>query len=266
MSANSRIHIALLIAVLSSVGAQHESKAQVPDAPSDTDVIVIRENSIDVIWVDNSNNELAFDVFRSDAGGPSRLLGAVDANLTLFQDRASGIVPNVEYCYFVQARNAAGSSDASNRACVIVPPIPTAPTDLVASRLNNNSPVVLNWSLNSSNENGFLVYRDVKDTGNFVLEDTVDAGTTSFTDLMIRTSGRFCYFVTAFNTSGESDRTNISCVDVVVGDPTLPTFFITEPLSGNSISVTWDFGLVTHDEQVLERFVPSFVIKITDTD
>ncbi|HEY5564755.1 MAG TPA: fibronectin type III domain-containing protein, partial [Rhodothermia bacterium] len=190
--------------------------AQAPAAPSDVRLRIVRDNAIDVLWQDNSNNESAFDVFRRSGGGGSTLLGAVDANITLYPDRNSNIRPNVEFCYRVSARNASGSN-SSPETCVTVPPRPNPPTNLQVSRIGQASPIVLSWADNSGNETDFLVYRDTGGAA-FVLYDTVDANVTIFSDFVLRTQGTYCYFVSAINASGESAGTDSECIDVV-GDP-----------------------------------------------
>lgn len=255
MSSNRTFHIIILLAGLAICVAPRGSYAQVPAAPTDARTVIRGENSVDLTWIDNSNDEVAFDVFRSDGDGELRLLTGVDMNLTLFQDRASGLVPDVEYCYEVTARNSSGSSDPSNLACTTIPPRPVSPSGLITSRKNNNSPVALTWIVNSRNEKGFLIYRDIGDTGAFVLEDTVEAGIGRYDDLIVREAVRYCYFVSAFNISGESEGSNISCVDITAEDPALPTLFETEPLSGSDVKITWEFDLVTHSELTLERNV-----------
>ncbi len=227
--------------------------AQVPTAPTDAEVVIRGEHWVDVVWVDNSDNEAAFDIFRRDDGGDPLKRGAVDVNLTLFPDRGVDVVPDVEYCYEVKARNPSGSSDPSNLACITIPPRPVSPSGLISSRPNNNAAITLTWIDNSTNEDGFLIYRDTRGTGS-ILEDTVAASISRYEDKEVRTEGQYCYLVSAFNVSGESEGTK-SCIDITAGDPTLPTSFETEPLSGSDIKITWEFDLVTHSKLALERSV-----------
>jgi len=144
------------------------ASAQIPNSPSNVRLTIVRDNAIDVFWDDNSNNEAAFDIFRKSGGGSYSLLSAVDANITSFQDRNSGIRPNVQFCYRVAARNGFGSSPQSDEACITIPPRPNAPTNLEVTRESSTSPLVLSWTDNSDNETDFLIYRDTDGTA-FVL-------------------------------------------------------------------------------------------------
>jgi fibronectin type 3 domain-containing protein len=252
MSRRSYIWIILASALSLTIVAPHALRAQVPAAPSDVQVFVVGENAIDVSWVDNSDNEAAFDIFRTDNGGDERRVGAVDRDLTFFQDRASGLVPAVEYCYVVRARNASGSSPPSAQACTVIPRRPIAPSGLITSRDGDNTPVILSWIDNANNEEGFLIYRDTRGTG-FLLIDTVDVSVSRFEDRSIREDGEFCYFVSAFNVSGESDGTNISCLEIIGGPPALPTSFDIETLSGTEIELNWSFDVITYATLFVER-------------
>ena len=226
--------------------------AQAPAAPSDVRLRIVRDNAIDVLWQDNSNNESAFDVFRRSGTGGSTLLGAVGPDITLYPDRNSGIRPNVEFCYRVSARNASGSN-SSPETCLTVPPRPNPPTSLQLSRIGPTSPIVLSWADNSGNETDFLIYRDTG-SGAFVLYDTVDASVTIFSDFVLRTQGTYCYFVSAINASGESPGTDTECIDVVGDLPVPPVGTDAEAVSSSAIRVTWTFRqFLNHTTLFLER-------------
>lgn len=226
--------------------------AQIPNPPSDVQLNIVRDNAIDVFWTDNSNNEAAFDIFRKAGGGSYSLLSAVDANITSFQDRNSGIRPNVAFCYRVAARNGFGSSAQSDEACVTVPPRPNPPTNLQVSREDATSAVDLSWSDNSNNETDFLVYRDTDGTA-FVLYDTVAANVTSYADMVVRTQGEYCYFVSAINEAGESPGTDPACIEVTIGVPVPPTDLTAETVSDLQIRLNWNFGVINHATLFVER-------------
>jgi hypothetical protein len=226
--------------------------AQIPTPPGNVRLTIVRDNAIDIFWDDNSNNEAAFDVFRKAGSGSYSLLGAVDANRTFFQDRNSGIRPNVEFCYRVAARNGFGSSALSTEACVTIPPRPNPPSNLQLSRENTSSPLVLTWTDNSSNETDFLVYRDT-DGSAYVLYDTVAANVTTYSDLVVRTEGDYCYFVSAINEAGESPGTDPTCLNVTNGFPVPPTDLTAQSVSDMAIDLNWSFGFINHTTLFLER-------------
>lgn len=68
-------------------------------------------------WRDMSDNELGFEVLRSDNNGEFRVVGMVGANTPRFRDRVGKYVTGA-FAYKVRAFNEAGRSGESNIAPV----------------------------------------------------------------------------------------------------------------------------------------------------
>ncbi|GAB4251754.1 MAG: hypothetical protein Kow00109_27430 [Acidobacteriota bacterium] len=68
-------------------------------------------------WRDMSDNELGFEILRSDNGGEFRVVGTVGANTTRYRDRVGKYVAGA-FTYKVRAFNEAGRSEESNTASV----------------------------------------------------------------------------------------------------------------------------------------------------
>jgi hypothetical protein len=69
--------------------------------------------------------------------------------------------------------------------------------------------VKLHWEDTSDNEKGFRIYR-ITPKGKTKIAD-VDTNVTSYTDKT--PASKACYVVTAFNSAGESDPSNVSCLN-----------------------------------------------------
>lgn len=79
-------------------------------------------------WVDNSDNEEGFRVYRAQGvGGTFTEIAVVGPNVTTYTDPLGG--PG--FCYRVTAYNSAGESQPSNNACLLLM-VPTPPTLTVA--------------------------------------------------------------------------------------------------------------------------------------
>ncbi len=90
---------------------------------------------------------------------------------------------------------------------------PVAPSTLTAS-VASLSEVNLNWTDNSDNEDGFIIYR--RDSVNFDVVGIVTPNNTSFTDNKGLDEGiDYCYHVRAFNEVEKSDISNDACVTVI---------------------------------------------------
>lgn len=68
-------------------------------------------------WRDMSDNELGFEVLRSDNNGEFRVVGLVGANTTNYRDKIGRYVTGA-FTYQVRAFNEAGKSEPSNAASI----------------------------------------------------------------------------------------------------------------------------------------------------
>ncbi len=88
-----------------------------------------------------------------------------------------------------------------NTTTPALPPVPAAPTNLVATATSANS-IALTWNDNSNDEANFQLYRSAADASNFILYKTLPANTTSFTDAGLFANYTFYYKVVAINAGG----------------------------------------------------------------
>ena len=108
-------------------------------------------------WMDNSNNEERFYVYRDNVR-----IGEVAANVTTFQDIVTGPWKQ-QFCYQVSAANHANvdgtgteqESAKTNQACATIPvptqAAPTAPSNLINTGVTQTS-LRLQWNDNATNE------------------------------------------------------------------------------------------------------------------
>lgn len=83
-----------------------------PAAPSGLAAVAQGASQVKLTWVDNSNNESAFNIERSTDGVTFTVVGAASVNATTFTD--SNLTPSTQYFYRVVATNVVGDSDPSN--------------------------------------------------------------------------------------------------------------------------------------------------------
>ena len=84
--------------------------------------------------------------------------------------------------------------------------LPEAPTNLNAEAVSHTQ-INLSWQDNSDNEDGFDIYRNPDDFGNFgyVYIDSVASDEVTYSDIELRPSTLYYYQVVAFNSGGFSD-------------------------------------------------------------
>ena len=90
--------------------------------------------------------------------------------------------------------------------CIIT--IPTAPTNLTLASLKNIlSNMILSWTDNSNNEDGFRIYRSTDDV-NYAEIGTTAANINTYADVTGAASTLYYYRVTAYNSAGSSTFSN----------------------------------------------------------
>lgn len=129
-------------------------------------------------------------------------------------------------------------------AVVVVPEpdhTPHAPTLLVATVISS-SQVDLSWTDNSTDENGFMIYRaqlEGPDIGPFRFLADTEAGVTSYQDTGLTKETRYYYRILAFNSYGYSDYTNIVDGTTPGIVPIAPTTLVATAISASQIDLTW---------------------------
>ena len=185
-------------------------------------------------WTDNQD-WTGFVVQKQTNGGPWVQIATPTA--TAFLD--TPVNPGANYGYRVAAVNVLGASAWSNTATVVVPPLPTAPTNLSAT-LQAGPQVRLTWRDRANNETGFLVERSIDGGTTFAIIATAPArngvGNTSYIDLPPVPTGSVTYQVAAVNTAGRSAYSNMATV--TVPDMTAPS------LDGTAIRGTGNTDIV----------------------
>jgi hypothetical protein len=93
---------------------------------------------------------------------------------------------------------------------------------------------MLSWQDNSSDEDGFRIYRDG------VLIGTIGADITTYSDSASGNEGQqFCYQVSAFNAAGESAKTDPVCGTIPFSTVPIAPSTIVALASDTSISLSW---------------------------
>jgi FtsP/CotA-like multicopper oxidase with cupredoxin domain len=97
-----------------------------PAAPSGLSATAASSSTIDLSWSDNSTDETSFNIERSLDGISYSFLDSAAADVNSYSD--TGLNPETEYWYRVNAENANGTSDYSNTASATTLPDTGGPT------------------------------------------------------------------------------------------------------------------------------------------
>jgi hypothetical protein len=186
----------------------------IPAAPTNLTAALQTGPQISLTWRDNAINETGFIIERSNNGGvyvqiasPGRRNNTGNVSYT-----DTTVTAGVTYAYRVKAVNSTVSSAYSNVATVVVPAIPSAPSNLsvTAVRANgNNRTVTLRWTDNSNNETGFTIQRATNSTFSSGLSTiTVAANTNTLSQTGLQRRTNYYYRIAAVNTGGATTWIN----------------------------------------------------------
>jgi FtsP/CotA-like multicopper oxidase with cupredoxin domain len=199
-------------------------------APTNLQARITGPARITLTWIDASNNEAKFVVWRSNDGGTTYApIGEVLRNAAesaavggtvTFAD--TGVAVGQTYMYYVTAVNAAGLSPA-NATTVTAPNVggssppsntvtiafsaPAAPSGLTgtAVRTGTRYTVTLNWIDNANNEDSFRIQRSISPNFSRPTTYSVGADATTFVNQNVaRYSRGYYYRVQAVNVLGPS--------------------------------------------------------------
>ncbi|MCP4897513.1 MAG: PKD domain-containing protein [bacterium] len=204
------------------IGAYETPHEAPPMAPSDLVATSISDTQIDLAWVDNSNDEDEFRIYRS-FGETFTLWQTVEANTTSASN--TGLVECTSASYYVVAYSLNGVSAPSNTdSATTIGLLPDIPAYLEATAIDHTQ-VDLTWS------NGIVTQTAVeiqRATGEGEFEDIahVSGVTRQYEDTTVEPETTYTYRVRAVNDCGSSDWSDICEIMTPDdgGDPLNPAF------------------------------------------
>jgi hypothetical protein len=222
----------------------------IPAAPSGLIATQVNATEVSLQWTDNSNNEDNFILQRRLSGGTFTDLATIDPDITTFSDVS--ITSDNTFEYRVYSENEAGQSGASNQVSIYIIPIPTAPSDLAATQINETE-ISLQWTDKSNNEDNFVLQRRLSG-GTFTDLVTLNDNTEIYSDIAIEPDRIYEYRVRAENIGGASSYSNIVAINVVP-IPTAPSGLTATEISETEVSLAWTDNSNNEDSFIIRRRV-----------
>lgn len=187
------------------------------NAPSNLVASSSSTTQINLVWQDNSTNELGFKVERSSDGVAYTQIAQIGANVTSFT--STGLTPSTTYYYRVRAFAQQGRkvihstysnvAAATTDSVVLLPAAPSnLATTLVYPTATSTVPVVsVTWQDNADNEATYHVERSTNGAS-FVQRNILSANANEYTDSSVSSGNVYTYRVRACNAGGCSAYSN----------------------------------------------------------
>ncbi|MCC2667927.1 MAG: putative secreted protein, partial [Armatimonadetes bacterium] len=207
-----------------------------PSAPQFLSVSVLPGRSLQLDWIDTSNNESGFVVERRDPGGSFAPVTTVPAGTHTFVD--SGLTGATAYTYRVKAVNAGGESGYSNEASgTTLPDPPAVPLNLTVT-VDPTGGLRLAWADASSNETSFEIER-ATGAGAFAPLVSAPANATGYLDGTVQGLTSYTYRVSARNGGGDSAPSNTATATAPNPIPPAPSGLSAVVFSATRVRLTW---------------------------
>lgn len=214
-----------------------------PQPPSGLSGSADSPSAVELVWNDNSDDELGFKLERRVSGsGAFAQVALPPANATSHRD--TGLNALTAYDYRVRAYNAGGDSAYSNVFTVttLAPPVPAPlpPSDLSAA-VESPGAIRLRWSDNSANETSFKIERSTTADGGFAQVAAVPPDATTYLDTGLEAATQYYYRVRATNTGGNSAYSNTASATTtsVIEAPREPRNLEATAVSSSRIDLQW---------------------------
>ncbi|MGM0474624.1 MAG: fibronectin type III domain-containing protein [Bacteroidota bacterium] len=224
--------------------------SSIPKAPTGLTLSGETVNSVDLSWIDNSNNETGFQIERSptSSGGDFVLIHTTAAGVTSYTD--SGLDIDTRYYYRVRAINASGPSLYSSieNTYTLLNQL-AAPSELSASAINEHS-THLTWMDNSESETGFRIERSGNSGTGFSEIHITSPDATSYTDDALTDGTEYFYRIRATDGDNNSGYSNETSATTTLAAPTELSAIFSEE---NAIQLHWKDNSESETGYKIER-------------
>jgi hypothetical protein len=224
-----------------------------PNAPQNLTLQNVTARSLDLNWVDCSNDEDDFLIVCSINGGPFVALVAVPRDTKSYS--VGNLQPLTKYCFRVQARNKGGESDFTPAACVQTKGVaPTAPSGFGVRSIEATA-VTLEWKDNSDNETEFAVQGSTDGGLNYRPFAAFGANAQSGTVTGLKAGSRYLLRIQARNSWGESGFAGPVDFYTTFVIPDVPEQLTAVAVAKDQVDLSWTLA-----DQVVDWFDVQYTI------
>ncbi len=221
-----------------------------PRAPENLMLQRISSTEVLLVWDDSASTEENYEVWRKDGGsGVYRVIRTLPKNSTNYRDVS--LSQFVTYYYKVCAVNGKGRSPFSNEVNSGGAG-GSPPTNLTAQALGATI-VQLDWTDNSSAENGFKVQRRTLDTDPWNTIAILPPNSEEYIDQGLTQMTTYHYRVGAFTSNSEAYSSEVVVTTKNVDIPGPSNLVANFDVAQNAVKVTWSDNTNLENGTIIER-------------
>ncbi|HUT65436.1 MAG TPA: fibronectin type III domain-containing protein [Spirochaetota bacterium] len=227
-----------------------------PSAPEGLEAFVRSDSAIALAWRDMSDNEDGFNIELSENGTDYKFVDTVAPNVSEYI--VEGLPANTQFWFRVNAFNAEGKSDYCDPVSATTQPepgtVPNAPSSLTATA-KSDSVIVLVWSDNSDNEEGFVIEWGPGDDRWYTL-DKIKADQVEYGVEGLKPLTTYYFRVLAYNEKGNSTYSNTANATTLESPtlaPTAPTGLTATAIGDLVIRLTWTDNSTVEESFIIQR-------------
>jgi probable HAF family extracellular repeat protein len=211
-----------------------DNRSRSPRAPTDLWAALNAAGEARLTWMDQSDNETAFAIWRRVGAEDWVRVATVPPNTRAYLDRNA----DSSAVYRIRATNNSGASAWSNEAAAISPPASPGNPRIIRTE---QTLIELVWADSSSDESAFEVWRK-SSTGEWILASILAPNSHSYLDTDVVPGTSYEYRVRALNRSGASDWSTIARGTTVPLPPESPQGLSLSVVSPSRIDLLWSGG------------------------
>ncbi|MCF7811910.1 fibronectin type III domain-containing protein [bacterium] len=235
----------ILIFTLLTVGCDKDggvAPVEELNPPTDLTAEAISSSVIRLSWIDNSENEIGFEIEES-VNNDSSFTHLMDTDTNITSMEISNLQSDLTYYFRVRSMNSMDTSDYSNTAFAATPHVPIAPENLEVVYVTE-SEISLCWCDVSDNEEGFEIEQSVGNNTDYQLACKTGCDTTRVI-LDNRSPGTMYFFrVRACLGNEFSDYSNEVVATTILAEEWRLTFGGSLDDEGRKVRQTGDGGYI----------------------
>lgn len=183
------------------------------NAPTNLTKYTVDDQSVTLIWTDNSIDETSFTIERSSLNGNSGFepVNQVASNSIEYTDNT--VSPLSVYYYRIRLDGSAAVAYSNVIRVVTKAEISLAPTNVTTVALNSAS-ARIDWEYAGTGITGFVIERSRGDKNHFTPVASVDAELRTYSDQQLESGSTYYYRLFAVNGDEVSDYSNTSNVTI----------------------------------------------------